>query len=283
MNYYDNPPDPDQKSPIEPHSIISGALPGATEIRLGNNIKISGKNQQILVTTTGGNVVVGSTSDGRLAVEATNNDGSKVGMGDIPGTTNLGLYSVDSSNHTTAVLGKQADGSNSLKFFDASNVGLAQFGKFSDGSTALKVAKAGIEVGTATNDQLIFNSSQDVFKIVASNESTLTPPASWGSGVAITNTISHNLGFPPAFQAYVTIPNIGAGFPQEGKLINVPAFITLTNSPTVRGSLIYIQVLAYSDTSNLYLSVINTTDSTLSGYNLLPFICKYYILQETAS
>lgn len=99
MNYYDAPPDPEQTSPLEPHSIISGALPGATEIRIGRSIKISGKNQQIKVTTTGGNITMGATSDGRLAMEVTNADGTKTGIGVIPGLTQLGFYTLDAGGN----------------------------------------------------------------------------------------------------------------------------------------------------------------------------------------
>lgn len=209
MDYYQAPPGDAQKQPLEPKSIISGSLPGATEIRIGNNIKISGKNQQVLVTTTGGSVTIGSTSDGRLAVEAINSDGSKVGIGDIPGTTNLGLYSVDSSSHTTSVLGKQSDGSNSLKFFDASNIGLAQFGNFASGGIALKIAQAGIEVGTATNDQLIFNSGQNIFKIVTTG--TATVGGHNGSGTNTTTVTFTGLNRRPIVFAFLTGTPINIG------------------------------------------------------------------------
>lgn len=99
MEYYDAPPPPEQTNPIEPKSIISGQLPGATEIRLGNNIKISGKNQQILVNTANGSVVLGATDDGRLAMEVTNADGTKTGIGQIPGSTDLGFYTLDSAGN----------------------------------------------------------------------------------------------------------------------------------------------------------------------------------------
>lgn len=99
MQFYDNPPDEAQKQPLEPKSIISGSLPGATEIRLGNNIKISGKNQQIAVTTTGGTITIGATSDGRLAMEVTNTNGTKTGIGVIPGSTDLGFYTLDASGN----------------------------------------------------------------------------------------------------------------------------------------------------------------------------------------
>lgn len=99
MQYYDAPQPAPQSNRIEPKSIISGALPGATEIRLGNNIKISGKDQQILVNTANGSVVFGATDDGRLAMEVTNSDGTKTGIGQIPGSTDLGFYTLDAAGN----------------------------------------------------------------------------------------------------------------------------------------------------------------------------------------
>ncbi len=263
MQYYDSPPDPQQTSPIEPHSIISGALPGATEIRIGNNIVISGKNQQIKVNTTGGNVVIGSTSDGRLALEATNNDGSKVGIGNIPGTTNLGLYSVDSNSHTTAVLGKQSDGSNSLKFFDANNVGLAQFGKFTDGTTALKVAQPNIEVGTATNSQLIFNSSQDIFKIVLTGTATI--PAIATNGYAHV-TVTHNLGYKPGVIAFTTYG--GTNYPLP--------YLDIDNNGLV------LQLVNAQNITNTTIDFWQALPSTTVPQGAAAAPVKYYLLQETA-
>ncbi len=265
MNYYDAPPDPPQNKPIEPKSLISGQLPGATEIRIGNNIKISGKNQQIIVTTTGGNVVIGATSDGRLALEATNTDGSKVGIGNIPGTTNLGLYSVDSSSHTTAILGKQADGSNSLKFFDSNNIGLAQFGKFADGTTALKVAQPDIEVGTATNAQLIFNSSQNVFKIAFSGTTTIAARASAGT---TTTTVTHNLGFIPGVLAYQVYSGTYYPLPTSILRLDTGAIQQMIDVENITSTTIdfVIQISAVSTP---------TTSPTIT--------IKYYLLQETAN
>jgi len=102
-------------------------------------------NKQIITNNgTYTNSITGQQSDGKFATEY-----------------------LDSNGNVVARFGEQADGTINAKFFDTSAVGVAQFGRFADGSTALKVAKSGIEVSTATNDQLIFNSSQDVFKIVA--------------------------------------------------------------------------------------------------------------------
>lgn len=277
MDYYTNPPDPEQKSPIEPHSIISGGLPGSTEIRLGNNIKISGKNQQILVTTTGGNVVIGSTSDGRLAMEATNSDGSKVGIGTIPNTTNLGLYSIDPTSHTTMTLGKQSDGANALKFFDSSNVGLAQFGKYADGNTALKVAKAGIEVGTATNDQLIFNSGQNIFKIV--NSFTINNNFSIVSTAFQSNLVTqaHGMSFTPAYLAFITLDNnLTLAGTSPSQFASTPAVV----EGSVAGNItIFTYATVTVDATNIYFQIDVAHYAAVAVSNSV----KVYLMQETFS
>lgn len=145
MQFYDSPPDSPQTNPIEPKSIISGGLPGATEIRLGNNIKISGKNQQILVNTTGGNITVGATSDGRLAVEVTNADGTKTGIGVIPGSTDLGFYTLDASGNVI----QKIVGATRYVYDISTSKNIIQDGKLPDGTYGEATAKAGYNVSDA--------------------------------------------------------------------------------------------------------------------------------------
>lgn len=142
MQYYDAPVDPDQTQPIEPKSIISGGLPGATEIRLGNNIKISGKNQQILVNTTSGSITVGATDDGRLAMEVTNADGTKTGIGQIPGSTDLGFYTLDAAGNVI----QKIVGPTRYVYDLSTGKNIMQDGKLPDGTYGQDTAKAGFNV-----------------------------------------------------------------------------------------------------------------------------------------
>lgn len=144
MNYYDSPPGDVQRQPLEPKSIISGGLPGATEIRIGGNqnIKISGRDQQISVTTTGGMITMGATSDGRLAMEVTNTDGTKTGIGTIPGSTDLGFYTLDASGNVI----QKIVGATRYIYDISTGKNIIQDGKLPDASYGQVDAKAGINV-----------------------------------------------------------------------------------------------------------------------------------------
>jgi hypothetical protein len=100
-------------------------------------------------------------------------DGSRLTMGAVDNTTQIAEAQYSKTGQKVSQLGQQADGSAGLKFFDANGIGTALFGTYPDGSTAIKVAKSGIEVGSATNDQLVFNSSQNVFKIIDKKTSSI--------------------------------------------------------------------------------------------------------------
>lgn len=145
MQYYDAPIPPPQTNPIEPKSIISGGLPGATEIRLGNNIKISGKNQQILVNTANGSVVFGATADGRLAMEVTNSNGTKTGIGQIPGSTDLGFYTLDAAGNVI----QKIVGATRYVYDVSTGKNIIQDGKLPDASYGQATAKAGFNISDA--------------------------------------------------------------------------------------------------------------------------------------
>lgn len=207
-------------------------------------------------------------------------DSSQVTFGVVPSTTRLGLAQYDKTNKLVSELGQQADGSNSLKFFDSSGIGIAQFGTFPDGTTGLKVAKSGVEVSAATNDQLIFNSNQDVFKIVKTGTASITPPSSWGGGNAQTVTIVHSLSSSPAFLVYVNNPVGIPGTVYAGQLSSVPSVIW---GPSASGGVGFYLSSARVDGTNLYIDLVNLLSSTQTGVNAYTWNYKYYILQETAT
>lgn len=142
MRYFEAPVLEDQRKPLLPHKIISGSLPGATQIRIGGdeNILIDGLNKRITVTSAGG---------------------SSVGIGTIPGTNNFGFFSFDQNGN---LLKKTEDGvdyyynttgdlvlrinAGNLDFYDIlnSDTNKLRLGKMPDNSYNLVIAKDNIEV-----------------------------------------------------------------------------------------------------------------------------------------
>lgn len=134
-----------QRKPLFPHKIISGSLPGATEIRIGGdqNIKISGKDQQISISTDAGTIEMGRISATRLGLEVTNTDGSSSGIGIVPGTLDeLGFFSTDING---SVVWKQL-GPTGYIFDLVNSVNIMQDGKLPDGTYGSVVAKEGVDV-----------------------------------------------------------------------------------------------------------------------------------------
>lgn len=122
------------------------------------------------------------------------------------------------------------------------------------------VSKAGIDAKTNTDPaQWIFNSNQNVFKIVQSETATI--PTS-GTNTA-TVSIAHGLSYIPAFIAYVFV------------LSNYNT-VPLVNINSVTGAIISIYS-GWSDATNINFQVVvpgGTVGSTTP--------VKYYLLQETA-
>lgn len=173
----------------------------------------------------------------------------------------------------------QADG---LKFLERQiiakddGVNKALFGFLEDGTFGLKVAKPGFDVLTASDDDLIFNSAQNVFKIVDSGNIVLpaaslnTGGANYGFNVGATTSIAHGLSYTPAVIAFV---NDGTG----GFVLMPWEFQNGTTSGSFSRGTYRIAI----DGTNIY------GVSEIWGYNVNTSIAassaKYYLLQETAN
>lgn len=169
-------------------------------------------------------------------------------------------------------------------FKDETGTRRVLLGKQGDGSYGLKVSKPTFDVYDATDSNLIFNSSQNVFKIVQSDtvSQTLTNTANVVSGAEANNPqiwpIPHNLGFSPAFLVYMTAP---AGFVEGSALFQLP-HTTFFNDGTVNDGFFFTHFHATADSTNLYIKynhLVNTDYSPSSP----TFTIRYYLLQETAN
>lgn len=146
-------------------------------------------------------------------------------------------------------------------YFDSTTARIVE-GLLPDGSYGMWVSKPGFDVRTASGDQLIFNSSQNIFKILL--DATYTLNTSTTSGVI--RTIAHNLGFLPVAMVYLELPaSIFGGSSAASTML--PWSNGGTNNPLIEW---------YVDNTNLYL----TSTKDTSGNS--PYTIHYYLLQETA-
>ena len=139
-------------------------------------------------------------------------------------------------------------------------------GKGADGFYGLKVSQEGVDVFSAANDDLVFNSDQNVFKIVSSGTSIIDATSAT-AGVAISNTVAHNLGYIPAFQAYYSAGGFFYQLPNSTGWGASGGVMTFTN-----------WIFAAVDDTNIYLYFIPSASGDIG---LFPV--KYYLLQETAN
>jgi len=152
------------------------------------------------------------------------------------------------NNLGTGILMKDTTGAVSIAaYIDANN------------NPVLKVAKTGKDAVTGSNSDLVFNSAQDVFKIVATDTGTI--PSSGTS--SSTKTIAHGLSFTP----------IVMGTVQFGSSFNLCPSIGVSSSTGVITDMTFVS----SDATNIYLTRI-VPGGTVSSQSV-----KYYILQESTN
>lgn len=131
----------------------------------------------------------------------------------------------------------------------------------------LFVSKAGFDAFTAGDDDLVFNSNQNVFKIVSEGNVNITADNGGGTGVIGQVTITHNLGYIPAIFAFVDIGSVW---------IPLPAMTAGSAGATVIAFTEYVQVASITTTEVLFYFHKSTSGSTT--YNL-----KYFLMQESVA
>lgn len=139
------------------------------------------------------------------------------------------------------------------------------------------VAKNGVNVITNTDaSQFIFNSSQDVFKIVVSSTTSFAV-GSLASGATSTTTIPHGQSTIPAVIAFVN--GSGSTYLMANMYYSVPVTIPVSVGGKYEAGILYgFRV----DSTNIYFDVSNyTSASPITDIGIATF--KYYVLQETAN
>lgn len=139
-------------------------------------------------------------------------------------------------------------------------------GRYSNGKYGMKVSPAGINVQDATDDELIFNSDNNIFKIVQKGTTTLASPNSIGSSTFV--NVPFTLGTKPIVFAFVAFSAGGTRFPMP----YIEPIIIGANAGKVSHQVAYEVI-----TDNITFFWRDITVAT----NLTAHI-TYYILQETA-
>jgi hypothetical protein len=163
-----------------------------------------------------------------------------------------------------------ADGGNQQIIVEDSTVPRVLMGKQSFFGEGFYVTKANVNVKTNSDvNQFIFNSNQNIFKVVASGTMTLNAN---GMTVGSTNsaTIAHNLGYVPAFQVYF---NFTSG--TYTQLPNSTGFSTYTPGATIA-----FNNWSYA-ASDANFFTINFMSSANASWGI--FTYKYFLLQESVT
>lgn len=132
----------------------------------------------------------------------------------------------------------------------------------------LRTSPAGVDVFTATNAQLSFNSNNNTLKVVASGTATVSKGASVVSG---STTVPNPTSYVPAVLAYYTVGSVYLPFPHM-------EFTT--------AGLCELSATYYVDNgSGLIGFNIETPNVAGSAYyaGAQTYTIRYYVLQETAN
>lgn len=158
-----------------------------------------------------------------------------------------------------------------IRAFDNNNNVSAYFGYDPEISETpvFRIAEAGFDAQTTDESHLIFNSEQNVFKVVKSDTISLTYDGSVGTYA----TAPHGLTTIPIVMAYVKLPDDADFSPMGGEYVPMPAYSNRTGLP-------FFQCIQSADETNIYFRV---HDIYSSGGSPKTYQFRYYVLQETAN
>ena len=139
-----------------------------------------------------------------------------------------------------------------------------------DGNPIFKVAKEGFDATTASDGDLVFNSSRNMFKIIDSGTANVEIPGSPNGTYSISVPYPANTvpaGSVPAVVAYAFDPSTSLWY-------SVPWTNIILGSPNEPNISFYVTVNSTNVTFNV------TTDS---GFITSPVTFKYFIMAESIS
>jgi hypothetical protein len=234
FRYFQQPSDETQRKPVKPSQIISGGLPGSTVIRIGGdqNVKISGIDRTISVSTADSTIEVGNITD----------------------TGQTGIKIKDSSDFTRFRMTPTT-----WTWYDKTSNTARAIIDTSNDTFSMKVSQSGYDVTTATNDRLVFNSANNLFKIIKSDIIEV-PVVPAGGLINTTTSIGISSTYTP--MAIGTL------------LDGVDAFVL----PVGRNGTDY-SIYSYLDGGVIHVGIL--ADNNV-GVDAPAVDVRYYVLQETA-
>jgi len=194
-----------------------------------------------------------------------NTDGSTITLGEIPETNgDFGIATFNSDNQLLYKLVGSTWLWNDLST-DKFRVSITA----TDDSFAMKVSQSGVDVRTATNDQLVFNSENNIFKIVRTG--TFTLPALDAAGGAIdTSVTTFDTGVASATPLAATVYAVD----ELGAYSALP--IMSTNYSGLFQLIRTLRIELSGGTVQLRVDSQNFTGMPISAVT-----AKYYLFQET--
>lgn len=210
----------------------------------------------------------------KLVAELNNRDTVQIYKGD-DGTQNMligkkpngkrGILIYD-NNEIVLDFGQKPSGKKGILVYD-NGVPIIDFGQLENGTNGMKVAQNGVDVTTADDDQLVFNSANNVFKIAMSGSVDISVS---GSGPAQgTANIAHNLGYSPIIIGSVKLP---AGLSSE--TVAFPGSYATYSGGLFRIREMYEYFAADNNTATLQIR----SDIATGTYTV-----QYYVLVETGA
>jgi hypothetical protein len=150
-------------------------------------------------------------------------------------------------------------------------------GKGADDFYGLKVSQSGVDVYAAGDADLVFNSNQNVFKIVASGTAimpaaAITASPFWSQTSQV--SVTHSLGYAPVILAFYD-----SGTTYEPFVTGTQLAVTgISGSNITISSLRQTTVTSTTTSANFQITYIDTGGNSYNSFNI-----KYYLLQETAN
>lgn len=160
-------------------------------------------------------------------------------------------------------------------FKDDTGVRRVLIGKGADGFYGLKVSKPTFDVYTAEDDELVFNSSQNVFKIVQTGVGTLPSVAAASSGSQSSSELDIDT------EVESDTPLIAMAFYESGDSESIPLpFLSSMPGPTFGGYIaqrVSLQSYLSVGVVHILIEATNFTNFAIGDRTI-----RWYLLQESA-